>query len=487
MRERYCDNSLSDRFTIMSLLPHDEKRVAEFFSAIASWRQAYTNCSLSYLALKKGEEFAIVQARLWLSVADQAGPFSHFRSPNVRAGRYAQSELALDAHALVRALVEGKLATPNGDLSFRGADGTRHSASFTPFNAEALQQQRRVSVLQIMGGMHPSLPQTQLDWELKASNPPYDGLQELASEFFLGSLSNGPAHVDVVALNVAEVDIGKTTVIDTKALFTVLLATGLPRERLQLGYRVLSQGRTVARSVVNSRSIEWTQENGRQFGKVSIDVPKSAVVNGVVSFDGVAQHHWWFSDPSTFQNTRRAVYEAFDAKLERLREALERPNARGQDARQLESAVAWIMWMLGFSVAHLGGIPRLQDAADIVAATPTGNFAVVECTTGLLRAENKLALLHNRTEAVRRSLVHSNETFRRVISILVTSKTRTEVKPELEHAERIGMLIVTRDEFNSLVDRTLALPDADKLYAEAEEAIRSRREAHEAEPRLPLE
>jgi hypothetical protein len=73
----------------------------------------------------------------------------------------------------------------------------------------------------------------------------------------------------------------------------------------------------------------------------------------------------------------------------------------------MESVVAWLLWMLGFSVAHLN-TRRTRDAADLLVTSPAGHFAVVECTTGLLKAENKLSLLHERAEAVRRSLAVSN-------------------------------------------------------------------------------
>ena len=49
--------------------------------------------------------------------------------------------------------------------------------------------------------------------------------------------------------------------------------------------------------------------------------------------------------------------------------------------------------MLGFSVVHLRSTTRMQDAADLLATTPSGHIAVIECTTGLLKAEDKLALL----------------------------------------------------------------------------------------------
>jgi hypothetical protein len=86
---------------------------------------------------------------------------------------------------------------------------------------------------------------------------------------------------------------------------------------------------------------------------------KAAVLQCFASFDGIAQHYWWVSDPSTAQNARRAVYEVFDPKLDTLRDFLSK-QGKGQNARDLEIGVAWLLWLLGFSVANFGGTARTQ-------------------------------------------------------------------------------------------------------------------------------
>jgi hypothetical protein len=54
------------------------------------------------------------------------------------------------------------------------------------------------------------------------------------------------------------------------------------------------------------------------------------------------------------QNPKRAVFNVFDANLEILNDFLSKSGGRGRNARHLESGIAWLLWMLGFSVAHLG-------------------------------------------------------------------------------------------------------------------------------------
>jgi len=127
--------------------------------------------------------------------------------------------------------------------------------------------------------------------------------------------------------------------------------------------------------------------------------------------------------------------------------------------------------MLGFSAAHLGGTGKTQDAADLVVVSPSGQYAVVECTTGLLRTDNKLPLLIARAEAVRRRLDASNQSHLKVLPVIVTSKAREEVRADVEQAERLGVLVVTQETLEQLVTRSLIAPNADAIFSESEKAI----------------
>ena len=87
--------------------------------------------------------------------------------------------------------------------------------------------------------------------------------------------------------------------------------------------------------------------------------------------------------------------------------------------------------MLGFSVIHFGGTPKTSDAPDLIAVTPQGHYAIIECTTGLLKAANKLPHLVERAEKTRQALIASGHGYLRVLPIIVTNKRRDEVKADL--------------------------------------------------------
>jgi hypothetical protein len=120
--------------------------------------------------------------------------------------------------------------------------------------------------------------------------------------------------------------------------------------------------------------------------------------------------------------------------------------------------------MLGFGITQVGGTARTSEAPDILATTPQVNILVVECTTGLLKAENKLANLIDRTEAVRKRLVSSGNGHLKLLPVIVSSKTKEEIKADLEQAQKLGVVVLTRETLLELLQQTIAAPDPEAIY-----------------------
>jgi hypothetical protein len=430
--------------------------IESFFKAIAYKLDGYPIKTFSYIAIKHGSEFVLLQGRVLLNTGNPQSP-THFESEHIRAGSYPLSELKLKASQLVERLTSGSLSTPHGKMRFSPNAGNNFLATYDPIHQAGQSTQSRFDVLTILGGdVRQYIVQPMLDWELKASPTLYDNLQELAFEYSLGALRD-VINLEVVAFNVAAVD-AASTITSTTGKLAVRLAPGLAPKHVTLGYRVFSYGRVVKRLSVHGNKMLWEKQEGFQHGRVEVEVPPAAVLHCVASYRGIAQQHYWVADPTTAPNARRVVYELADNQLEILNDLLTGPPARGRDARELETGVAWLLWMLGFSVAHLGSTPRTQDAVDLIATTPNGHFAVVECTTGLLKADQKLPRVIERAENVRRRLAESGNRYPRVLAAIVTSKTRGEVMADIEQAERLRVLVITREDLEQSSNRTLALP-----------------------------
>lgn len=456
----------------MPLADHDQKTIDTFFSGIAPWEDAYKKfASISYFAIKHDGVFVLVQARLFLNTTPSEIPVAHFQTENIRAGHFPIGDLDTSARNVIVGLSStGKLVGLN-DVQFSSGDSSRYSAYYMPFHPEGLQNGNRLNVMGLTGvRLTEHILQPYFDWEVKAASTPYDNVAELLLEYRLGTLRSDAANVEVIAFNVAVVDLS-SEITGTKARLAVFLANGLNPEKMTLGYRVNSQGRVVQRAAIQGIEMQWTPRETLQRGITEVDIPPGAILHCIASYAGIAQHQGWLFDPSTVQNPQRSVYEAFDDKLEVLQDFLAKSQSKGRDARDLEAGVSWLLWMLGFSVVHLGGTKKTQEAPDLIATTPHGNFAVIECTTGLLKAENKLALLVGRTEVLRRRLDVSGNRHLHILPVMVTSKSQEEIKADLEQAEKLGVFVLTREALEETLKRTLFLSNADALFAEAEQSV----------------
>jgi hypothetical protein len=106
-------------------------------------------------------------------------------------------------------------------------------------------------------------------------------------------------------------------------------------------------------------------------------------------------------------------------------------------------------------------------------ATPSGHIALVECTTGMVK-QDKLLNLRARANAVRQRLDASNLRALRVLPVLACARPEADVEPERAGAAGMGICILDGDDLIGLVERTALLPDAERYFAEAEEALAQR-------------
>lgn len=459
--------------------------IETFFASIKDWGKAIGQPSFAFVALKRTDGFELLQARLILGAIAPFAPFGSFTCENVRAGHFLISDLNLDAEAFLAKALNGAIPTPQGDIGFRGNSSGQHGGYYQPFHNDGLMRNERLGVLTVFGG-NPELHQLQpgLDWELKGASEPYDNLQELMNHYRVGVLRSDAVTLEAVALAIIAVDLS-AVVTGTECELAVRMSPDADAAKVKLAYRVMS-GNVVERGSVSGETMEWAlTSDGLRRGSTKIQVPSAAVVQAYASYCGTVIHQGWIADPTMAQNPRRASYEAFDPKLVGLADLLAKPPGKG-NARDLESGVAWLLWMLGFSVAHLGQMPKLQEAPDLLATTPEGHFAVVECTTGPLKTDNKLPRLIERSEIVRGRLAASNNQHLKVLPVIVTSKRRVEVRADIEQAERLGVLVITAELLEATLSRTLVRGDADEIFVEGERTVASALAKYEAQGVLPL-
>lgn len=459
---------------------HDRKYVAKFFSDISSWSDAYTSIAVSYIAFRDKDRFALTKARIFLEGWAREIERTQICFDSLQAGVFYLSDLGVTPEDYIKSLEQGIFLTPDENLSFLPDDNGAYSAYYDPYVSEGAEANYRLSLLSISGGRANSQPRNaELDWELKSGEKPFDNVNALLMELGLGAVKSDRAMVEFVAFNCLKPHFAEPygAVLGKKAYPAFLLVDGLDKTKASLGYQVYHNGKVVLRERIDGCDLEWGAIDGGMQGSKEITIPEGAVLQCFGSYDRSTQFQWWMSDPSTVQNPLRTVYNTFDEGLEVLNDYLSKGPGKG-NARDLETAVAWLLWMLGFHVAHLGATPRNQEAPDLVATTSLKHFLVIECTTDLLKADNKLPKLIGRTEALRVSLDASGNRHLRTLPVIVSSKTRKEVLADIEQAEKLGVLVITRDEILKLLERTLILSNAEDIYNEAELEVKKAIDRH---------
>jgi hypothetical protein len=439
-----------------------------FFKTIEPWEGAYKDVRITYLAYRRGTRLVLLQARVDFLVVDMPISLPNLKSENVVAGQFVLSEFGHKVHPFLEEALGGQLQTASGPISVVRGDG---AVAFERHDSEGLANRRRITSLTVRAGA-PLGPRdrTSLDWELRGQPAPFDGLPDLASEIGLDPARLDKSYLFVRAPNPAELD-DASIVKGTLAQPACFLANGLKPSDLKLNYRVLAQRTVVRRAIIDGTEMDWTPAANAARGVARIEIPEGAALQCFASVGGHVHHHGWFIDPTTYPNALRTMLETYDPNLSTIRSALFDSGRRGGgDSRSVEAGIGWLMWMLGFSVAHLGANKQLEDGPDLLAVTPTLNVILVECTTGMLKTD-KLARLVERRSQLRKRLDASGHSQRRIVAMVVTTLGSDGIVADRPHAERLGIMVATRESIEDTIAQTFVSQNAEHFFQQAEETI----------------
>lgn len=459
-----------------------------FFSAISAWRAVYQRARLHFLAVRQGEELSIISARIYLGVGGSDQVKLHFRAGALEAGQWdiPQTELSVEDATLALIGEHGLLIEGIGRL--RLISDTKNEVFISPptlLHPEGLNSGNRLAVLALAGANWGEwVRQPESDWLLKAADIPYDSVQELCNEYGLGALRGDRSLIEVVAQTAVQV-LARSEVKGTSAELGIWMASSLDRTKARIGFRVLQQGHVLKRGAVSGNDLTWQDEGLAIIGTTQLEIPAGAVVQCIASYGGHAHHVQWRADPSIFQNPRAAVLAMIDQSQQTIRGYLQ-PDLppRGRVADDFEAAIGWLLWALGFSTATFGTNAKTRDAFDTVAVTPNGDFVVVECTLGLLRADSKLSKLAARAASLRETLAASNMKHFRVLPVIVTAMTAEQVKADMAQAEEIGVLVLTKENLDEVFNELLLYPDANSLFERAMMSMEEKRIARQPQKSL---
>jgi hypothetical protein len=342
---------------------------------------------------------------------------------------------------------------------------------------EGVQTGHRLSVLTIAAGAPTGdVLSPTADWMLKAGTQPFDGVSDALIWLGLGGQLTNRCSIDVVGHAPVEV-LAESRVRGSHAEIGVWVLPGLRRSDVRLTYRVFDKGICVDRGSIGSRSMNWSRRGPASIGQSKIDVPQAAIVNLTAVYAQYAHHVQWAVDPDNFQNPRLAALDTIDKGQQLLRTYLLPNEAKGGVQLQFESATAWILWALGLSVVQTDRADQAKEGPDVIAIAPNGGQLLVECTVGLLKTESKPARIARRAVDVRDRLRSVGATATPVVPVIVTALPREQVAAELDAATEAGVLVVTREDLETALNRILLYPDGEQYFRAAQEALATSVEA----------
>ena len=451
-----------------------------FFRAIDGWRSAYKRACLHFVGVKREGQIVLVSARIYLDAGGEANLPPKLSEGGFEAGHWVIPQEQISVETVIEQLLNpGGLNIEGIGTLVLARDGqpTAHFASANLFHPDGLQTGDRLGVLSILGAQKIAVvPQPDSDWRLRAGSLPFENVHELCVVYGLGSTGHAATTLEVVATTVVQV-LASSEVKGTVATVGVWVANGLDRSKVRLGYRVLNKRVVQKRGSLDGKELVWRAEGVAEIGSKTLDISAGSVVQCIASYGGEAHQVAWRGDPNFFQNPRAAVLSTVDPGLTLLSGYLNPDQSlRNSASKDFEDAVSWLLWGFGFSTICFGQNSKTRDAPDIVAVSPRGDFLVVECTLGLLKADSKLSKLVARTAELRERLDESEIKHLRVLPVIVTAFTLGQVSADIAAAEGEGVFVVTRERFDDALRDLAIFPAADELYDRAfEQAMAKRR------------
>lgn len=449
----------------------DNKDFDKFTSLVGKWSHIYEWTACSYVALKTVEGVYLLCGRLLLEPSPlgyEPKPF-YFESDHVQAARLIKKNEPTDIEKIIVDAKEGKITVLDRVLSLYVGQQSQLSTHFTPIFHPLLKEGPRLPSLHIRGEQRYKLlslvgDDGSLDWELKASDTPFESLDELLSHCGLPMIRQmGDSAILEIVARAPGFITNESIIRNNRAIIKCRTAKKININEVKIGYKLIDKD-TIVRANIPGNKITWQLVDDLYYGQCNIEVGEANVALIIFSYNGEALHQWWITDPDKHLNPRQAIHQLFDANQELLGKMLMKPET--SKPYEFEGAVSALINLLGFSVSNYGRIPKLQRGPDIIAIAPAGHIGVIECTVGLLDENDKLAKLVQRTKLIRENLASAGYGFLQIKPIIVTPLLRAEIEANLDDARKYNIAVICKEDLDDLLKLVIVSPNPDKLFEE---------------------
>jgi hypothetical protein len=304
--------------------------------------------------------------------------------------------------------------------------------------------------LQLIGDRAPlptPLDIASIDNELRRSNPPFDGLTDVAAWLGLNHPRSDHMQPSIGIRISPPVDLifPPSRLADDRLHLTLHAHPRFDVNRIGLSIRSSPGNRLESRKQVGKSEIKWKRvRNGRREGMAVIRLSQADSALAMLMIGDSTVRRQWFLDPAKATNNRLVAMQHFDKELRMLRQAVLEPS----DAKSFELGIAALLFLHGFTPA----LPLETDSPDLVVTTPGGKLAIVECTTRIADCNSKLGKLVDRRGALSGALQASHHQAG-VYAVLVCALPRHQIAMQAHELETHQVLLITKQELAAALDR----------------------------------
>ncbi len=198
-------------------------------------------------------------------------------------------------------------------------------------------------------------------------------------------------------------------------------------------------------------------------GRVEIQLHAAKVVQIFLTYKGALLSKWWVVDQEKAVSAIAASYRLVDATGDKLKSMLF-PDK--QQARNLEHGAGVLFALLGFSVIPFAASRVYDDAADLVAATPSGRILIIECTFQFNDAQQKALKLIERQAKLRAALEAQALGHTESVPVLFTCIAKPELQAHVAVLLTTPVAVMGREEVSTLLGKLDFFTNAEARFDE---------------------
>jgi hypothetical protein len=443
------------------------QEVDQFKELIKPWQKAYSQIFISAMGIHEDGKDILLSGRLILAFG-----LDKFLAPMPLQSQifWANSEVrafsSADFDELITNLALGRLLIAEREVILTDEIQELGPAYIADFKSAIDDQTTPRLPKLIFTGRNKSdhlnkvIKMNELDWHLRSLTPPFSDLSDLYGYYNL--LPGDLLTVEVVARHPAQID-ARSLIHNGQAHVRILAPREIDCKEVSVGYRGFGGSGGMIRGRTTPELFAWFETNELAEGKAVIDVGDTATLQLFLSYAGTGVQQLWIIDPERHLNPRHAIHSAFDSDQSILKRLLF--DSKKSDARDFEDGVAMLLGMLGFSITQYGRTKKLSDAPDLIAITPTGHAAVVECTIGFPEQGDQFSKILQRVETLRKSLAASKWPGIKILPLIFTSLSSSEIANSRQEAQEKGITVACRDDIEKMLIQANIPVDADKLFS----------------------